>query len=92
MRYTRQEVLHRFGISNAQLARWINRGIVPRSIIPPTGIRRDAYYTDYHIDRIEAIVATLIDGRVTINDLRERFHYEANPHLLDDGDTFDGLE
>ena len=88
MRFTRQELLDRTGITYSQFKRWQRRGIVPPAVVP-NGQKNAAYYTDDHLARIQVIVATLIDGRVTIDDLRERFEYEANPELLDDGDVFD---
>ena len=88
MRFTRQELLDRTGISLYQLERWRRKGLLPPACLPPNGQKNAAYYTDDHLTRIQVIVATLIDGRVTIDDLRERFHYEQHPEDLDDGDTF----
>jgi len=87
MRYSRRDLCHKFDITPAQFARWRYKGLLPPAVIPVTG-KADAYYTDEHADRIRAIIEHLIDGKVTIQDLRERFMYEDEPELLDDGDVF----
>lgn len=89
VRYTREELQERFAITEPQFWRWRKRGLIPPAVIPPGAPKTDAYYTDEHFQRIQAIIAVVIDGRVTINDLRERFHYEQFPEDLDDGDTFE---
>ena len=87
MRYTRKELVALTGITPAQFARWRYKGLLPPACVP-NGYKGAAYYTDEHKDRIQAIVTTLIDGKVTMADLRERFLYEDQPELLDDGDVF----
>jgi len=87
MRYTRKELVSLTGISPAQFARWRYKGLLPPPILP-NGYKGAAYYTDQHKERIQAIIATLIDGKVTMADLRERFYWEEHPEDLDDGDVF----
>jgi DNA-binding transcriptional MerR regulator len=87
MRYNLRELTDKTGITTAQFWRWRTKGLIPPAIIP-NGFKASAYYTDEHEQRIKTIIDTLVDGRVTIADLRERFYLEEHPEALDDGDLF----
>lgn len=83
--YSIYEVAAHTGVTVRQIQRWKEKHLLPPAIIP-NGARRESYYTDQHIRRIERIKADFLDARLTLADLAERFRYEDNPSLLDDGD------
>lgn len=72
VRYTRAELVRMTGITYRQFDRWRNRGLIPPAE-GPGGVNR--YWTDLHLDRIREIVDEVVDGRVTLTDLEERFNY-----------------
>lgn len=85
MAYSIHQVAAHTGVSVRQIRRWKEQRLLPSPVFP-NGSRRDATYTDEHIRRIERIKADFLDARLTLADLAERFRYEDDPSLLDDGD------
>lgn len=83
MRYSSRDIVHLTGITYRQFQRWRERGLIP----PAEGRGRNSHFTQAHLDRVREIVATIVDGRVTLADLEERFLYDTHPELLDDGDV-----
>ena len=81
MRYTKADIVRITGITHRQFDRWRNRGLIPFA----EGTTSNAYYTESHLERVRAIVVAIVDGRTTLSDLEERFQYEANPDMLDEG-------
>lgn len=71
VRYTRAELVRMTGITHRQFERWRTRGLIP----PALGHGAGSYYTSDHLDRLRHIVDAVVDGRVTLADLEERFNY-----------------
>lgn len=57
------------GLSPRTVHYYVSQGLLPR----PHGVRRWATYGDEHLKRWQEIRRVLIDGRVTIAELAERF-------------------
>lgn len=74
MLYTKAELVHMTGITDRQFRRWRNLGLLPPAV--KDGQVRS--YTNAHLERIREIVDEVVDGRVTLGELRERFEYEED--------------
>lgn len=69
--YTILDLISHTGVSRRTLRWWRETGILHR---PNGGRGANAWYDDSHIRQIERIKRDLRDGKVTIADLRDRYH------------------